>query len=61
MWRRRPGASGTLTIIARAKDKSGNESDVVSDELLARGVNAKPTVEVLLNTEEFDPGETVSH
>jgi hypothetical protein len=59
MWRLRPGASGSITITAKAKDKSGKESDVVTEELLVRGANVKPTVELLLNDEEFDPGETV--
>lgn len=59
MWRLRPGASGTITISAKAKDKSGKESDVVTEDLLVRGVNVKPTVEILLQTEEYDPGETV--
>jgi len=53
------GLKQTITISAKAKDKSGKESDVVTEELLVRGVNAKPTVDVLMPAEEFTAGETV--
>jgi hypothetical protein len=59
MWRVRPSASGTITINARAKDKTGKESDVFTDVLAVRNQNVKPTVEVVLNGEEFGSGDTV--
>lgn len=59
IWRVRPSTTGTITINAKAKDKTGKESDVFTEVLSVRTQNAKPTVEVLLNAEEFDPGETI--
>ncbi|HEX3246345.1 MAG TPA: hypothetical protein VHX16_13135 [Chloroflexota bacterium] len=59
LWRLRPGTTGTLSVNARAKDKTGKESDLVVEDLLVRGVNAKPVVDVALNGETFKPGDTL--
>ncbi|MFN0071621.1 MAG: hypothetical protein ACKVVP_09065, partial [Chloroflexota bacterium] len=59
LWRVRPSATGAISINAKATDKTGKVSDVVVEELVVRGANVKPTVELLLNKEEFTAGEQV--